>query len=444
MAAPSGRTPSARPSFPLAWFAPAAIFTLAAPWTAAWPPAGRWAGAAAVLLLWALPLLACRQRLNRRLRTVHAFVAAIREGDCSLRVRGGGAGDPLGELVGEVNALGDVLREQRAGSRETQALLDAVREEIETAVFAFDDRLSLRYANRAGLRLLGLAALVPGQHDARGLGMEPLLAGDPAGVAEHAFPGASGRWAVRRTPFREGGRPQTLLLLTDLSHALRDEERTAWKRLLRVLGHELNNSLAPVRSISGSLRKILRQPALPEDWREDVEGGLSVIENRAENLHRFLEGYSRLAKLPAPQPEDIDLAALLRRVAALETRLAVTTVGEPDVFVRADAAQLEQALINLLRNAADAAAPAGGEVCARWARDGGTVTLRIEDDGPGIQNPDNLFVPFFTTKPNGSGIGLAISRQIAEAHGGTLELRNRPGARGAEAILRLPAARPPA
>jgi signal transduction histidine kinase len=207
---------------------------------------------------------------------------------------------------------------------------------------------------------------------------------------------------------------------------------------VRVLGHELNNSLAPIKSIAGSLVSLLGREELPEDWREDTRQGLSVVASRAESLSRFMEAYARLARLPPPRLAPVEVGQLVRRVAGLETRLQVEVAGGADTYVNADADQLEQLLINLIRNAADASLVTGGRVRVGWRSTGARVEIRVEDEGLGIANPANLFVPFFTTKPNGSGIGLVLCRQIAEAHGGALTLVNRPEAQGCVASLRLP------
>ncbi|HYH46249.1 MAG TPA: ATP-binding protein, partial [Thermoanaerobaculia bacterium] len=315
----------------------------------------------------------------------------------------------------------------------------------EVAIFALDHQARLQLVNRAGTRLL----TVPDSHQAgrperllgrsaAELGLADCLEGDEARTLERSFPGGSGRWALRRSSFREEGAPHTLLVLSDLSQTLREEERQAWKRLLRVLGHELNNSLAPIRSMAGTLLRLLEREPPPADWRDDMRQGLSVIGDRAEALSRFMAAYARLARLPAPRPAPLALAPLIQRVAALETRLAVDLEPGPPVTVEADADQLEQLLINLVRNAADAALETDGGVAVGWRVAGDWVEVRVDDEGPGIGNVENLFVPFYTTKPGGSGIGLALSRQIAEAHGGTLTLENRPGGPGCEAVLRLP------
>jgi len=243
---------------------------------------------------------------------------------------------------------------------------------------------------------------------------------------------------VRRARFREGGRPHELLVVADLSRALREEERAAWQRLLRVLGHELNNSLTPIRSMTATLAKLLGQQPPPADWREDVGGGLAVIGERAEALTRFMAGYTALARLPPPNKREIELGELVRRVARIEQRLGVAVADAPPLSVQADPDQIEQALINLIKNAADATLPARGGVRVRWRRERDSAHIEIEDDGPGLGTTENLFVPFFTTKPGGSGIGLVLARQIAEAHGGSLTLESRADARGCVAHLTLP------
>jgi signal transduction histidine kinase len=229
-----------------------------------------------------------------------------------------------------------------------------------------------------------------------------------------------------------------MVVLTDLSRALRQEERQAWQRLIRVLGHELNNSLAPIRSIAGSLADLLGRAPRPSDWEEDTRRGLAVIASRSESLSRFMDAYARLARLPQPKLQPLDIGVLLRRVAGLETRLGVQLAPGPGVTIQADGDQIEQLLINLVRNAADAALETGGGVRVGWKKNATHVDLFVQDEGPGLSNITNLFVPFFTTKPGGSGIGLVLSRQIAEAHGGALTVENRKDRSGCEALLRLP------
>jgi signal transduction histidine kinase len=256
---------------------------------------------------------------------------------------------------------------------------------------------------------------------------------------QHSFPGGSGRWSIRVRAFREGGLPHGLLVIEDLTRTLREEELQAWKRLVRVIGHELNNSLAPIRSIAASLARLIERDPPPPDWRYDARRGLGVIGGRAESLSRFMDAYARLARLPAPAIGTVDVAAWVRRVAIVETRLAVTVEPGPSLTLRGDNDQLDQLLINLVRNAADASLETGGRVTIGWRRAASHCEVFVRDEGPGLANTANLFVPFFTTKPGGSGIGLVLSRQIAEGHHGDLDLRHRADGQGCEAVVRLPA-----
>jgi nitrogen fixation/metabolism regulation signal transduction histidine kinase len=395
-----------------------------------------------VVVLWCAFAFAARERVLRPLQSVANLLEALREGDFSLRGRGRGPDDPIEEVMREVNALADTLREQRLGALEAIALMRKVMEEIDVGVFAFDDETRLRLVNRAGERLLGRPAEQLLARPAADLGLDAcLLPGGGSRILDLAFPGGAGRFEAHAGTFRQGGEPHRLLVLTDLSRALRDEERQAWQRLIRVLGHELNNSLAPIRSLADSLGQlVLRQPRAA-DWEEDMRRGLAVIASRAESLSRFLEAYGRLARLPAPVPQKVALGPLLRRVAGLEQRVTVKVNEGPAVEIDVDPVQLEQVVINLLKNAAEASpdtADPGVEIGWDTPPGSGQVEVWVDDRGPGLADTANLFVPFFTTKPQGSGIGLVLSRQIAEAHGGTLVLENRQPGPGCRARLLLP------
>jgi nitrogen fixation/metabolism regulation signal transduction histidine kinase len=306
------------------------------------------------------------------------------------------------------------------------------------AVFAFDSEQRLRLVNRAGERLIAQPAERIMTQRASDLGLAEYLEGETPPIVRTSFPGGSGLWGARRTEFREHGLRHTLLVITNLTQPLRQEELEAWQRLVRVLGHEINNSLAPVKSISYSLADLLARDPLPDDWREDARSGLNAIANRSEALSRFTGAYSRLARLPRPELQPVEVSGWIGRVVRLETRLPVSIKSGPAITIRGDPDQLEQLLINLVRNAVDAALETKGAVRVAWSAIPGYVEVMIEDDGLGFANPSNLFIPFFTTKPQGSGIGLVLSRQIAEAHGGELTLRNRENASGCEARLRLP------
>lgn len=398
---------------------------------------------ALVVSVWLAGSAALVSRVVRPLQTVSNLLAALREGDFSIRARGARGGDALGEVFYEVNALGEILREQRLGALEATALLRTVMAEIDVAVFAFDGEERLRLVNRAGERLLADASERLLGRTAAELGLSECLRAetdDAPHVLQREFPGGEGRrkWGVRRSEFRERGLPHRLLVVSDLSAPLREEERTAWQRLVRVLGHELNNSLAPIKSIAGSLSSLLAREPLPADWREDAARGLEVVSARAESLARFINSYSKLARLPPPRLTRFEIGALMRRVVELETRTPVELLPGPELSVEADQDQLEQLLINLLRNAAEAGEATGGRVRATWTADERHLEIVVEDEGLGLAATSNLFVPFYTTKPGGTGIGLVLSRQIAEAHNGALTLENRTDGPGCEARLRLP------
>jgi nitrogen fixation/metabolism regulation signal transduction histidine kinase len=417
---------------------PAVVVAIVLLWSGGYASKINWTLSALILCAWLGCAFVLRERVMRPLQTVSNLLSALREGDFSIRARGATRDDALGEVILEVNALGETLREQRLGALEATTLLRTVMSLIDVAIFAFDGDERLRLVNRAGERLLQqplerLTGMTAGE-----LKLADYLHGESVRIVEIEFPLGRGRWEIRRSLFRERGLPHQLLVVANLSRALREEERAAWQRLVRVLGHELNNSLAPIKSIAGSLGSILSCEPKPPDWREDVQQGLAVIAKRSESLSRFMSAYARLARLPAPVFRPVEVGPLIRRVAGLETRLNVALRGGPELMVEADEDQLEQLLINLLRNAVDAALETGGRVHLSWRQTMSTLEILIEDEGPGLSNTSNLFVPFFTTKPNGSGIGLVLSRQIAEAHGGTLTLEDRQHTQGCEARLTLP------
>jgi PAS domain S-box-containing protein len=416
-------------------------------WLGDFEPRVRWTAGALLVTAWLGLAISVREQVVRPLGTLANMLAALREGDFSIRARTTEGSDSLSLAYNEVNALEGILRNQRLGAVEATETLRKVLEEIDVAVFAFDPDGTLRLVNRAGERLLGHPAERLIGKSAAELRLSEALVGIAPRTLEIAHPGGTGRWELRRSVVRQEGYPLQLIALSDLSRALREEERAAWKRIIRVLSHEINNSLAPIKSISGSLRSMLGREKVREriegELGDDVERGLTVINGRAEALGRFMASYATLARLPPPEPADVKIAALVRRVADLETRMPVEVIGGQDLTVRADPDQLEQALINLVRNAVDATLESGSDaagkaVSIRWITRTGKLHLLVEDQGPGLSDTGNLFVPFYTTKPGGSGIGLVLSRQIAEGHGGTLELENRGDGTGARARMVLP------
>lgn len=417
---------------------PAVIVALCILWFEEHTPKVQWTLTVLIVGCWWGFAVSVRERVASPLRTLANLLEAMREGDYSIRARGARGEDSLSEVMQQVNAMAATLRAQRLGALEATTLLRKVMEEINVAVFAFDEEHRLRLVNRAGERLLAQPSERILGLKAEALGLADCLEGEHAQTRQRSFPGGTGRWGINRASFREGGLPHQLLVVTDLTRPLREEELQAWQRIVRVLGHELNNSLTPIKSIAGSLESMIARDELPEDWQDDMKRGLAIIGSRSEALSRFMGAYARLAKLPRPQLASVEIGRLVHRVAGLETRMNVNVQDGPPGIVQGDSDQLEQLLINLIRNAVDAAKETGGGVCVRWEVNSLNVTVYVLDEGPGLSNTANLFVPFFTTKPGGSGIGLVLCRQIAEAHGGSLTLQNRDGQRGCEARLILP------
>ncbi|HTA80799.1 MAG TPA: ATP-binding protein [Terracidiphilus sp.] len=379
------------------------------------------------------------ESLIRPLQTLSNVVSSLREGDYSFRARGAGTNDALGELAAEVNALADLLQRQRVRSLEATALLARILEVMHSPLYAFDRENVLQLVNEAGIQLLGIPHSRAFGRTARDLGLESLLASPDQSI--HSFGAKPNRWLLRKAAFRQDGAPHTLLLLADVSQPLREEEQAAWKRLIRVLGHELSNSLAPIKSIAGSLLARADQIGGDQDTVRDFRRGLGVVESRADSLHRFVQSYRILAQLPPPHVKPVLVQPLVERVALLDQRVAIELDPGPAATLHADPDQLEQMLINLLKNAVDASLANGGKpVRIGWQFADSMVEVFVEDSGLGIANSENLFVPFYTTKPAGSGVGLALAQQIARAHGGEIRLVNREDGEGARATVRLPLA----
>lgn len=398
----------------------------------------QWTLSVFIITLWWGFAFAVRERTVLPLQTVANLLEALREGDYSIRARQPRNDDALGEVMQEINQLGEMMRHHRFDEVDAEALLQKILGAIDVALFTFDGDRKLRLVNRAGERMMAQPSARLLGRTADELNLQDCLGGGADRTFEHAFPGQSGRWQCRRSTFREAGMPHHLLVLSDLSKALRDEERQAWQRLIRVLGHELNNSLAPIKSTASTLVSVLRKDTPHQGWRDDAERSLALIAERCASLNRFVDAYSQLARLPAPRLRPTLVGPLVRRAASFETRVIVTVEDGHNLSIAVDGDQIEQLLINLIKNAAEAALETTGGVTVGWRRRRQLLEIQVQDEGPGIASTKNLFVPFFTTKPGGTGIGLVLCRQIAEAHGGTLSLKNRTDQQGCIATLTLP------
>ena len=422
----------------------------------------QWIALPTVAIAWMFVVSLLLEQIIRPLQTLANVVAALREDDYSFRARGGRRNDAMGDLALEINALAGMLQVQRVGAMEAMALVERVMKSMQSPVLAFDPDGKLKLLNTAAERAFNLGPQIgPARPTAKPntskVDLDRLLRAEDNDLLSLSNAQHSVRWVVKRTSFRLRGIPHILFVLSDVSEALREEERLAWERLIRVLGHEINNSLTPIKSIAGSLRSRLTSIGDGSEEDEDFARGLEVIEDRAESLNRFLQAYRELMGLPAPRLEPVSLASVVKRVAKLETRLAVTVTGTSDVTLLADPDQLAQALINLVRNAAEASlSPDAGNIgsarngnhkeaearvpCVEigWEIGQNEALINVVDNGPGLTNAGNLFVPFYTTKPGGTGIGLVLAQQIALAHSGSVQLVNRTDTHGCKACLRLP------
>lgn len=407
-----------------------------------------WAGDYSTRVVWSLSALVVgswmwlawtlRDTVIRPVQTLSNMLSALAEGDYTIRARSVGEDDVFGLAVAELNSLSEVLRTQRYSKVEAEALLRSVMDEIDVAIFAFDDGGLLQLVNRAGGKfLLRNVEDILGKTAAQ-LELEECLVGNTPRIVDMSSNTNPGEWELRRSVFRLDGLPHSLVVLSDLSRILRGQERETWKRIIRVLSHEINNSLAPIKSIAETLQGRVSSGQLAEETLVSLEKGLSVIQGRADSLNVFMASYAKLAKLPAPTFSTVSISELVGEVVGLETRLNVKNLGGPDLTIRADGAQLGQLLVNCVKNAVEAASETEGEVEIGWGEENGDIELWVRDTGPGFSDTKNLFVPFYSTKPKGSGIGLVLCRQIAEGHDGSLDLENRSDGPGCIVRLRLP------
>ncbi|MBE7180892.1 MAG: ATP-binding protein [Terriglobus roseus] len=420
-----------------------------------------WTGEVACLgfaaLVWRVVTAIFFDTVARPLQTLSNIVSALREDDFSFRARGARRGDALGDLALEINTLAQSMQAQRTAAMDALTLADRVIGSMQSPVLAFDQYGHLRLLNASAEQVFHLSAINAVGQTAQSLNMHDLLAVKDQSVitpdrsrdtqpSRNVTGNAAPRWSVRRTVFRLHGVPHVLIVLSDVAAALREEERSAWQRLIRVLSHEINNSLTPIMSVASMLRsRPLKLDSIVHSSQDlhDLRRGLAMIEDRAESLNRFLQAYQQISRLPSPRMQPVSIAAIVEKSALLERRVPIQVLPSPDLRVQADPDQFQQLLINLFKNAAEAAGDpelkrATPTVEISWRALDGHVAIRILDNGPGLANPSNLFVPFYTTKPEGTGIGLTLCQQIAAAHQGSIRLQNRSDALGCVVELTLP------
>jgi len=364
-----------------------------------------------------------KQQLQFQFQTLSNLVEAIRGGDFTLRGKKRADNDPLTELTGQINLLSASLSEQRVASEEAYRLLDKTIAHINVAIFALDANNKIKLANPAAGRLFSCNFLQLFGQSAESLALTTFFTGEQTQLLEHTFPGGSGRWQIRLDSYRDKGIQGKLLFITDLKTVLREEELKAWKNLIKVISHEVNNSLYPISSMSQTLAKLVNREPLAEDWKEDLSEGLSVIGERANNLTDFIKRYAKVAKLPEPNKQIFSMSQLIAHTAIIQSNpqdIIIDESSNQNMELFADRSMIEQVMINLLKNALEAGAP----VELSWGENKQSQWLIILDHGQGIKNTANLFVPFYSTKPTGSGIGLVLCQQILDKHQGRLTLEN--------------------
>lgn len=397
-----------------------------------------------VMALWLGISSTIRNKVVHSIRVLSNVIAALQSEDFSFRATQAVKGDALGDLAVEINHLARSLESERLGAIEAANLLRKVMNEAGAVIFAFTPDRKVCLLNRAAAAFLRKREEQVLNRTVEELNLHDIFEGPSSETLTRGAAGTESRWIVRRTSFRQHGLSHRLILLSEASEALRAEERTAWQRIVRVLGHEINNSLAPIRSIARTLSRQSANTKLPEDLSGNLRLGLEVIGNRADSLTRFLQSYTRLGALPPPSRQPVSLETVIADVAALESRLVVEVVPGPSVCVLVDQAQFEQALINLISNAVESVLsipeqlPSREAVTVTWQVTGEDLEIFVRDEGVGLLDTDNLFVPFYTTKETGSGIGLILSRQIIEAHRGQLVIRNREDRPGCEVFIKIP------
>ena len=368
-------------------------------------------------------------------RALAGTVSSYRDGDFAFSLAWPG-NDELGDLVTGHNALGDTLRQQRQALVNRELLLDTMVQNTPVAMVLCDPSGHVVYGNLSARKLLA------GGRRLEGMGLDSILEGAPESLREAVGRGGDGLFVVEhegeeeifylaRSGFRLNGRPHELFVLRQLTVELHRQEVRTWKKVIRVISHELNNSLAPVASLAHSGRELVRLGK-----HDQLEKVFTTIAERARHLEQFILGYARFAKLPAPRPELIAWPELVDR---LRSQITFQVEGAlPDGGARVDLAQLEQALVNLLRNAHESGSPAV-DVQLRVRRLPTAVAIEISDRGTGMTEAvlSNALLPFYSTKRGGTGLGLALVREIAEAHGGRVALVVRDGG-GMSVTITLP------
>lgn len=377
------------------------------------------------------------RRSQYQFRSLHSLLDAIVSGDYSFRGSHTAGSGAFGELISSINALAKTLQRQRLQSEESQLLVQKVVDQIDVAIIAWDQNQTIQLINPAARELLGLTETQTNEQTLPDLLVfANSMAVGQTQVKDLQFPESRGRYRLHLERFIADGNTHNLLFLTNVSSILRLEERKAWRNLVRVLSHEINNSLTPLKSFSNSLKTQIEKRETDEILKQELLDGVAVIGNRANSLAEFVQSYQKIARMPEPDKKPTDFQTLVNSLVKLFHDNPINLQGD-SLVLPIDASQIEQVMINLIKNAVEASS-AAQPVEVSWRQEGSRLIVQIVDNGEGIQNLDNLFTPYYTTKPSGSGVGLVFCQQVIEAHGGFLSITNRHNRSGCEVSMSLP------
>lgn len=387
-----------------------------------------------------------RYELAYRLRSLTSVVDAMLLGDFSLKARQELTSSGLSSLVDSINTLSNELSSHKLANAEKRALLEKIITQIDIGVITADAEGTIAVMNNAAVQMLNVAQ----PKHINNLNQLPLSLPNQSPAKELLqlqLGEQTKKLYVQVDRFREFGTEQKLILLTDMNHLLRQEELKSWEGLVRVISHEINNSLAPIASLSQSLIDIVQHSDIAAEQGNDIVESATIISDRAKSLTEFIARYRNLTHLKKPHRESISIQSLVHPLLPLFTGQKIVLEGAIDLVCALDVAQLKQVLINLLKNAVeamqhpdagDSLAPIIIRVAHSQAQAGNLLRIDILDSGCGIRHNQNLFIPFYTTKAQGSGIGLALSRQIIELHQGNLQIFNRDEIKGCCARIEIP------
>lgn len=382
------------------------------------------------------------QKISYQLRSLSNLLTGLNEGDYSMRGSLQVNDSALGELVLQLNTLTETLTKQRFIAHESQLLVTKVIQHIDVAIIAIDQHQHIALLNPAAEQLLSAS-----QQDAIGSPLARYNASELLTIKEEqlvhlSFAPQQGNYQVIRDHYREQGQQHDLYFITNVHGLLRAHERQAWQNLIRVLSHEINNSLSPIASLASTLKT----QAIKQQLAPMYSDNLTIISQRSNRLKSFIDSYRQLSSLPEPTTSNVDLSEVINAIPPLFPKRNIVINSGTNVQIFADIAQIEQVLINLVKNADEAISAVEAEahcsqeksITVSVSAQNQQAVISIVDQGTGIKNSDNLFTPFYSTKKQGSGIGLVLSRQIIEAHGGFLIVKNREKELGCAVEIRLP------